>query len=263
MSRPPTPEWLAAPVLAAVPGLVHGFTTRRGGESPPPFGEQNHSHKWPEDLENVSASRRRLGAAAGFDPDRLFLGTQVHGADGLLVDAQTPTTVARARVDFLVTRTPGQTVGVITADCVPVLIAHPGQRTAAAVHAGWRGMVAGVIDAAIAALGAPPGELVAAFGPSIGPCCFEVGPEVVAAFATAFPEAPGVIRPAGPGPRPHVDLWAAARAALRRAGVPEAAQERVGGCTHCDPARFHSYRRTGARVGQHLAFIGFTNGSSG
>ena len=142
-------------------------------------------------------------------------------------------------------------VGVLTADCVPVLLAHVRGEAVAAVHSGWRGTVAGVVPATIDALrelGFAPGEFVAAIGPCIEREAFEVGPEVAEQFESGFVHD-------GPRGRPHVDLVAAVWTQLERAGVPTI--KRVGGCTHRERTHYYSYRRDGAGTGQHLAFIGF------
>jgi YfiH family protein len=155
--------------------------------------------------------------------------------------------------DALWTDVPGIALSVITADCVPVLLAERGGDRIAAVHAGWRGLVAGVIPRAIEALGAPPGSLDAWIGPAIGICCYEVGEDVAAAVVGA--SAPRVMRetPGRPHVRPHLDLAAAARHQLERAGVE--AIRGVDACTHCDPERLWSYRREGPGGGRNVAYV--------
>jgi len=263
------PVVLHPDVLARFGGPA-GFTTRIGGVSPGPFAELNLSAKWPQDAHNVDVNYDRLARWAGFDREKLYLARQVHGARGARVADQTPGQVRAQEADFLYTDRPGVTVGVITADCVPVLLADPTRPAVAAAHAGWRGLVAGVIGAAVRALGdlgSRPGDLVAGLGPCIGPCCFEVGPEVVESFADAFGDDPDIVTPAGTGPtpfpKPHVDLWRAARAALVRAGLDPARIADPPGCTMCLPERFYSYRRDGALIGQHLAYIGLDGDGHG
>jgi purine-nucleoside/S-methyl-5'-thioadenosine phosphorylase / adenosine deaminase len=248
--------------LLARSGRLHGFTTRLGGVSTGSFGTLNLSPKWPEEAENVAANYDRLAQWAGFDGQRLYLARQVHGAQGVQVLDQTPAVVRPQEADYLFTDRPGVTVAVITADCVPLLMADPKGRGVAAVHAGWRGLVAGVIGTAVRSLGevgGRPEDLVAGLGPCIGPCCFEVGQEVVEAFVEAFPSHPDIVVPAQSGPtpfpKPHVNLWRAARTALEEAGLDPAHIADPPGCTLCDPERFYSYRRDGARIGQQLAYI--------
>ena len=146
---------------------------------------------------------------------------------------------------------PGLALSVVTADCVPVLLAGPDGRLAA-VHAGWRGLVGGVIADTLKAAGGGPGW-TAWIGPSIGPCCYEVGEEVAEQVAEASgPEA--VV--SGPGSKPHLDLVAAARRQLLdadMAGVTEV--HSVAACTRCDSERLYSYRREGKGAGRNIAFI--------
>lgn len=233
--------------LSVIPGLVHGFTDREGGVSTGRYASLDMGAKWGDELDAVLENRRRVAHAAGFDPAQLRLVKQVHG----VAVARAIATDDRSEADALwCERTDGVVVGVLTADCVPVLLADRDGRVAAAVHSGWRGTVAGVVSrtiAALAAAGIAPDDLVAAIGPCIEQAAFEVGPEV----AAQFPAGHVVTR----GARPHVDLVATIREELERGGVT--AIERVGGCTHAHPDRWFSFRRDGAGIGQMLAFVGF------
>ncbi len=149
------------------------------------------------------------------------------------------------QADALVSSVGDRPVGVRVADCVPVLVGHTGTGNVAAIHAGWRGVVAGVVGEAVRMLGGgPEGELVAAIGPCIGPCCFEVGREVGAQLGHVVREA---------GDKVFVDLRAAVRAQLASLGVHRV--EDVPGCTKHEPERFHSFRRDGANSGRMLATI--------
>lgn len=163
----------------------------------------------------------------------------------------------RVEGDALWTDRPGIALSVITADCVPVLLAERDGDRIAAVHAGWRGLVAGVIARAIETLGAPPELLDAWIGPAIGTCCYEVGDDVAAAVVGAT--APHVMVPgetdaeSGASGRPHLDLTAAARHQLGAAGLE--AVRTVEACTHCDPERLWSYRREGPGGGRNVAYV--------
>jgi hypothetical protein len=239
--------------------FAHGFTTRAGGVSAAPFDTLNLGTKWGDDPARVEENRRRLLAAAA--ATRLFVAKQVHGAAVVRVRADAdPDAIAAASADALCTDVPGHAVAVFVADCVPLLLADPGTGACAAVHAGWRGVVGGVGPAALARLaadfGTRPGDVRVALGPSIGPCCFEVGPEVEAAFRSLVPEATslGIVRDGGSG-KAHVDLRAALRWAFVQQGVPGSAIDAEPPCTRCDPERFYSYRRDGARTGQHVGFV--------
>jgi polyphenol oxidase len=150
--------------------------------------------------------------------------------------------------DALIGRDPSVALGVVTADCVPLLLAGP--VGIAAVHAGWRGIVSGVVAAAVAELGGAPGELEAWIGPAIGSCCYEVGPEVASQLAQASD--PSLVT-SGPAGRPHVDLPGAVRRQLENAGVRRV--ELLALCTRCQATRLHSYRRDGRASGRNHAFI--------
>jgi YfiH family protein len=148
-------------------------------------------------------------------------------------------------------------LGAFAADCIPILFAEPEARVSAAAHAGWRGTVAGVarnVVRRMAEAGAQPERVRVALGPSIGPCCFEVGPEVVDEFRAALGDLPGLVV-AGPR-KDHLDLRVATRAILEREGLrPEHIDDRSP-CTRCEADRFFSYRRDGREGGVHMAFIG-------
>lgn len=168
------------------------------------------------------------------------------------------------RGDALWTDRPGLALSVITADCVPVLLAAPDRRRIAAVHAGWRGITAGVIERAVEALAAPPDEIEAWIGPAIGVCCYEVGEDVaeqvVAATGPAVVAPPPLQGPDGTaGGRPHLDLPGAARHQLVRAGVPE--PRVVIRCTRCDDENLWSYRREGSGVGRNVAYVWLAEGA--
>jgi YfiH family protein len=242
--------------------FVHGFTTRAGGVSAPPFESLNLGGKWGDDPAAVSENRRRLERAVG---GAVFAARQVHGATVVRVRAGDDRAALAARdADALCTDAPGLVVGVFVADCIPAVLVDPHTGAVAAVHAGWRGTVAGVLPAAVRALaaefGARPGDLRVAIGPAIGPCCFEVGPEVVAAFEALAADARGrgivLPSPRGAPDKANVDLKAANRLLLERAGVDPEAIDAGPECTHCDRARFYSFRREGSATGQLMGVVG-------
>jgi YfiH family protein len=207
-----------------------------------------------------SAGRHGFGVRDAAEPAGLLRPRQVHGADVTTADACAS---AGRSADAIVSRVPGVPVGVVTADCVPVLLAARGGRAVAAVHAGWRGLALGVIESAVAALRRAAGTdaaLVAAIGPHIGPCCYEVDAPVIDALARRFPlSLDAALRPTRPG-HALLDLGALARDALVRAGLPVACIGACGACTHCDPVRFHSYRRDGPSAGRLVHFISASAG---
>jgi YfiH family protein len=245
---------LTSPVIPD-DAFVHGFPTRAGGVSTGRRASLNLGYRWGDDPANVAENRRRVAEAAGFPLQRLQVTKHVHGTKVWIVgdeQGQAP------EFDGLVTDRPGDTLGAFAADCIPIVLADPVQRVAAAAHAGWRGTVAGVAVEVVRAMGSRFGtraeDVRVALGPSIGPCCFEVGAEVVDAFRAALGLVPGLVV-AGPN-KDHVDLRVATRTLLEQAGVrPEHIDDRPP-CTRCDGDRFFSFRRDGQEGGVHMGFIG-------
>jgi YfiH family protein len=226
----------------------HGFTLRSGGVSQ---GKRSSLDLGPsgEVEPDVRENRQRLARAVGLPVERLVLAEQVHGTT--VVRAHPG---AQAEADALWTDARDAWIGIRTADCVPLLLSSEDGARVAAVHSGWRGTVARIAAAAVAALGregAPPRSLRAAIGPSIGACCYEVGDDLADRFATVFGEE--VVR--RDGPRPRLDLRRAVRHTLLQAGLTDGAIEDVSGCNACEPERFFSHRRDRGGTGRHLAFI--------
>lgn len=226
------------------PRLRHGFFTRSGGVSEGVFASLNCSIGSGDDRAKVAENHRRALAALDLPPGRLATGYQVHGNAVALVEA--PWRYAdRPRADGLVTRVPGLAIGILTADCAPVLFADPFVPLVACAHAGWRGAVGGVLEATLEAMeeaGARRGRIAAAVGPCIGGQSYEVGPEFPAPFLA---EDAGNARFFDAAPRAGhslFDLGAYVEAKLRRLGLSEV--ERTGGDTCAEPQRFFSWRRT-------------------
>jgi len=212
-----------------------------GGVSEAPFDTLNLGRLTDDEPERVDENRGRLCIEAGTDPELLRFGRQVHGQ-----------VVRRAEGrgepgDGVWSDTPGEPLLVFTADCLPVALARGnGERPAiAALHVGWRGLLAGIVQNAAAALGG--GRLAAAIGPGIGPCCYEVSDEVSEPFRKRFGS--GIVA------RRHLDLWRATEQALRAAGA--ATVMRVDLCTACNPETFFSHRRDGGRTGRQglIAYV--------
>jgi polyphenol oxidase len=213
--------------------VVVGFTTRLGGVSEGPYASLNLGRLTRDSQEHVDENRRRACAELGADADALALNRQVHSA---AVHRAHPG--ARGEPgDGLWTDAPGVPMLALTADCLPVAIVR--DRALVVLHAGWRGLAEGVVDAGVRTLGGADAAIV---GPAIGPCCYEVGPEVSSRFDADLTRAR------------KLDLWTAAERALRRAGC--ATVERVDLCTACNGDLFFSHRRDGGVTGRQ-GVIGF------
>jgi polyphenol oxidase len=235
----------------------HGFSTRIGGVSEGPFATLNVAVGPGDRADHVAENLKRFAAMIEVDPERLYQTSQVHGADVRMIE---PTddrlAVLKEHADALIAHHPSTAIGVRVADCVPILLHEATTNTVAAVHAGWRGVVGGVVQSSLAHLAIRARgsrAIVAAIGPSIGPCCFEVDEDVATQIADAAPGDERVIL--RDKAKPHVDLRRAVRLQLRALGVEDANIEDVPGCTRCDAERFFSHRRDGARSGRLIAAI--------
>lgn len=226
-----TPDW---PVPAHVRVLS---TLRAGGVSKGPYASLNLAAHVGDRDDAVAANRLLLREAAHLPAEPWWL-EQVHGTEVVLHEGA----AAPARADAAVAFQPGRVCAVMTADCLPVVLADRRGTRVATAHAGWRGLAAGVLEATIAALAAPAGDLHAWLGPAIGPAAFEVGAEVRAAFLERLPDC-GECFTVNPRGRLQADLYELARRVLGAAGV--AAVHGGGWCTHQDAARFFSFRRDG------------------
>lgn len=249
--------YYASPLLERL-GVPHAFSTRLGGVSPAPFDALNlgNPNGCPiqDDYERIRENYRRLQAAAGCAGRELCRVHQVHGPAVVRAERRGSFDNS-ARADALVTDDPGRTLSVRAADCVPILLASGDGRTVAAVHAGWRGVVAGAVPAALTAMhansdAAPP---VAAVGPCIGGDAFEVGPEVVEEFVRVFGDDAPVVRRVGT--KGFIDLKAAVRLQLLRAGLPDGHIDVSDRCTHRDAREFFSHRRENGITGRMAAVI--------
>lgn len=256
---------LAASVLAGI-GVPHGFSTRAGGVSAGPFESLNFGN--PSGLEtwrrdppaNIAENFRRVLMALGTPDRRVVQVHQVHGATVHAVRKGEPDHdgPADTHADAIVTDDPGGLVAVRVADCAPVLLASSDGRVVAAVHAGWRGVVAGVLPATIGVMGGAFGarDLCAAIGPCIGVERFQVGPEVAREFEGLFGRDERIVRNDPRAAGKHVvSLRAALEAQARAGGAGVEAVEQVGGCTASE-ARYFSHRRDAGVTGRMVAIIG-------
>ncbi len=197
------------------------------------------------------APEQTLADALGVSLDALVRMKQVHRADVFVAGK----TNFWPEADIAVTDDPTIALSVRVADCVPILLADRRTGAVAAIHAGWKGTAAGAVIVAVESLtltyGTAPGDIIAAVGPSIGPCCYEVGPGLADHFSSHPEAATWFTRDA----KPHLDLWCATRDQLARARVPPQQIHACGMCTFDHPELFHSYRRDGASAGRLVAAI--------
>jgi len=250
---------IEAPALAGLTGIRHAFFTRGGGVSPGIYASLNAGVGSNDDPQHVAANRARMAASLGVAPERFLTCYQIHSPD--VVVADTPWSAqARPHADAIVTNRPGLAIGISTADCGPVLFADPQARIVGAAHAGWRGALAGVTDAAIAAmerLGAARARIVAAIGPMIRQPSYEVGPDLIDRFIAADPANRRFFVPSDRDGHFMFDLAGYVAGRLAAAGI--GAVEDLGACTYADPGQFYSYRRMTHRgeadYGRHINAI--------
>jgi YfiH family protein len=246
--------------LTALSGIRHGFFGRSGGSSVGEFAENNMSIAVGDTPHLVEANRSAAAQTLGYLRKNLYLLKQVHSAD-VSVLAHYPDNDTPVEADAMVTRLPALALGILTADCTPILFADGDAGVIGAAHAGWRGAVDGIVGKtveAMVALGADRANIVAAIGPTISGDNYEVGPHFMDDFVK--------LRPDGwrhfflpPGGRAHFDLPGFVEADLATAGIGKI--ERVGGCTYAHPERYFSHRHAthqGTRTGRQIAVIGLT-----
>jgi YfiH family protein len=246
-------RWRVAP-WDAIPGLMHGFLGRADSLGPGAF--------------DLAAIRARL-ESAGEAPRVVLAARQVHGTG--VVSPEDPAWdrldwhdgAARLPVaDALVSASADAMLTIRTADCVPILLVAPAAHAVAAVHAGWRGLLAGVVERGVAALddryGAAPDTVQAAVGPAICGTCYEFGAEHLREFVTRYgADAETAWRPGASSERGYLDVRRLATIALGRAGLASDAVSLAGPCTAEHPRALHSYRRDGAGAGRQLSYIGW------
>lgn len=233
-----TLEILTTPLLDP---LRHGFFTRRGGASSGVFEGLNCGHGSSDQTEAVTINRARVAEAMQVAPDNLVTLHQIHSADVVTVTG--PSAGDLPQADALVTNAPGVALAVLTADCQPVLFADAEAGVIGAAHAGWKGALAGVLEATIDAmegLGARRSAISAAIGPAISQASYEVGPDLFDAFTAEDPRFARYFAQ-GAGDRMQFDLPGFGLARLRAAGIGQAEWTRH--CTYAEPDRFYSYRR--------------------
>lgn len=247
------PDWVES-------GIVAGFSTRNGGFSRPPFNSLNLGFNAGDQQAVVEANRSALTRAFGLEPHRLLTVQQVHGSEILVLDQPNPDLAHFLRVDSdaVITDQPGVMIGILVADCFPVLLYDPERRVVAAVHVGWRGAAAGLLGRTVQALqslfGCRPERLCAAIGPGIGGHGYEVDRPVREAFRAGSGHWEEISRETSLG---HwlLDLRLSCRLQLADAGVPAGRTDEVADCTCCHRETFFSYRRDAGRTGRQMGFL--------
>jgi polyphenol oxidase len=297
--------WLESVYLGKLPWLLHAFSTRRGGHSPAPCTGLNLGFTDWDRRERVERNRQVFLAQIGAQSYPLASVRQIHsshtfvvarGEEGQLgyrfpgLSSPVPTATDAPAGDATMTAEAGILLGVRIADCLPVLLVDPQKRVVAAVHAGWRGALARIIEKTVGdmrrAFGSDPRRIVAVLGPCIRACCFEVGEEVVEAFHGRFARADEFFRPLPPGPgaagdrgaipflssyppghgpehvpAAHLDLVAVAQDQLADAGVKPSSVLVADYCTSCRTDLFFSHRKEGGCTGRQMAVIGIHPGA--
>lgn len=251
--------WLSSPLLS---GIRHGFSTRLGGISPAPWDTLNLGPGRGDEMENVQENYRRFCGAIGVDHRRVVLSRQVHGTTVRICTAQDAGKGLWSHRDYtadaLITNEPALPLVVFSADCGIILLHDPVRGVVGGIHAGWRGCAGGILEKAIQAMtqtyGCTPGDMYAAIGPCIGPCCFETDQDVPKAMTASLgaEAAPFLERH---GAKWHVDLAGLNRQWLLRNGVPSDHIDLCGLCTACRKDLFWSHRKMGERRGVQTAVI--------
>jgi YfiH family protein len=228
--------------------IRHGFFTRAGGVSEGLYAGLNCGPGSADAAENVIENRARVARELGGEQADVATLYQVHSGDALIID-QPVDPAARPKADGIVTNTPGLVIGVLTADCTPVLFADPEAGVVGAAHAGWRGAVGGVLESTIAEmekLGARRNRILTAIGPAINQVSYEVGPEFETALLESCANNVMFLSRKTPHERAYFDLPGYVEMRLRKSGVAEV--ERQSLCTYANESLFFSYRRSQHRA---------------
>ena len=248
------------PTAFAAAGVSGGFTTRHEGVSRPPYNSLNLGTGTQDAAPNVQGNRSVLARAFGTTLENLVTVTQVHGSDLLVIDQPNDdfTHFSRLECDGIVTDQPGVMIGVCVADCVPVLLFDPKLKVVAALHAGWKGTAANIaakgVEAMVSVFDSRPGNIKAAIGPAIGPCCYEVDLQVKNGFAKQEAVWDLYAQPKEAG-KWQLDLAAVNKHQLLAAGLATSNIDECGICVCCTPDSFFSYRREQGETGRQMGFV--------
>lgn len=239
-------------------GLLHGFVGRRGGKSVGRYGGLNASYRVDDDAKIVSQNVCDMKLAVGIHEGKIVTMRQVHGDN--IVEIKDDKLKEAGEADGMITGATGVFLGVLTADCVPLLFVAPKQRFAAAVHAGWRGTLAGIAAKAVNLLreqySIQAADIEVALGPSIGACCYEVKDDVAEPLMKKWGKltTPSIVVKQG---KTFINLSRLNRDILRASGVPGSQLFQIGPCTSCATDDFFSYRRAGGQTGRQMSLIGW------
>jgi YfiH family protein len=252
--------WLKVPQWESYGGLLHGFMGRRGGKSVGPYAGLNVSYRVGYDGNVVGQNVCDMKLAVGIHDGRIVTMKQVHGDN--IIEIKDKKLNEAGEADGMVTREREVHLGVLTADCVPILFVAPKHKLVAAVHAGWRGTLAGIAEKMVRLFeeqyGVSADEIEAALGPAIGGCCYEVKDDVTQPLIERW----GRIAESGIEARDgktFLDLRRVNQGILERAGVLAKQILQLGPCTSCAPDEFFSYRRERKETGRQMSFIGWTS----
>ncbi len=245
---------LRVPGWETIPNLMHGFLGRRGGVSRGPFAELNLSDRVGDAVDAVRENWRRVGPETGG-----LRWTRIHQVHGDRIVTINDGDLDGGEADAAVTQAAARLVGVLTADCVPILLVAPRHHVVAAVHAGWRGTLAGVVHRSVEHIEqvfhVRPVELHAALGPSIDGCCYEVDESIADALEQRWGSLPNAVA-RSPASKPRVDLRRVNAAILMEAGIRPTNIVSVGPCTCCTKTDYFSHRADGL-TGRQWSFIGW------
>jgi YfiH family protein len=256
-------------LLASQPGLVHFISTRAGGVSDPPYDTLNLSVNSHDAREAIAANRQRLLTTWGVEAQDVATCTQVHGNAVITVGRSpegrtfegAPWPEQPPEGDALVTASEGVLLMLLAADCVPVILYDPSRRVVGVAHAGWSGTVQQVVTRLLTRMkegfGSTPGDVFAGIGPSIGPCCYEVGQDVIERVRSSLQAPESLLRTHPDRDKAYLDLWQANHNQLRCCGVPNGQIEVAATCTRCNAGIFFSDRaqRPSGRFGAGIMLL--------
>lgn len=245
--------YYSSPALETFPVVVHAFLGRTGGVSSYHLASLNMGRREEDRPENLAENKRLMARVFGTDDEKIFTVSQVHSDRLVIIDGPDvlPEEIKTQEADGIITDVKGISIGILTADCVPVLLFDREKKVAAAVHAGWKGTASKISARAVKIMieryGSRPQDIIAAIGPAIGPCCYEVGEEVCAALGRK--EGVAVQH----GNKWHADLPKANMLQLQDAGVVNI--DLSGICTSCRTGLFFSHRKEAGKTGRQLSLI--------